>query len=220
MQILSHRGFWETKEERNTRAAFERSFTLGFGTETDVRDSGGQLYISHDPVVISEATGHNTSGPMTAEEFFDLYVRMGNDLPLAINIKADGLQARLREMLAAYGVTNSFVFDMSIPDTLGYIKLDMPFYTRQSEYEPEPALYEHAAGVWMDCFINEWFTEADIARHLDAGKQVCLVSPDLHQRPYEPFWERLHGWSVSARQELMLCTDHPTHAKRVFNDEN
>jgi hypothetical protein len=220
IQILSHRGFWEAKEERNTLTAFERSFHHGFGLETDVRDSGGRLYISHDPVEISDAAGHNSGGPMTAEAFFDLYRKIGNGLPLAINIKSDGLQTRLRDMLSAYDVTNYFVFDMSVPDTLGYVKLGMPFFTRESEYEPEPALYDAAAGVWMDCFKGEWFTEADIARHLDAGKQVCLVSPELHQRPHGPFWERLRGWSVAARPELMLCTDFPTQAKRMFIDED
>ncbi|HDG1702299.1 TPA: hypothetical protein PFE33_004667, partial [Kluyvera ascorbata] len=34
--------------EKNTQTAFERSFSLGFGTETDIRDFGGELVISHD----------------------------------------------------------------------------------------------------------------------------------------------------------------------------
>ena len=48
MKILSHRGFWREVAEKNKLVAFDYSFSLGFGTETDVRDFGGELVISHD----------------------------------------------------------------------------------------------------------------------------------------------------------------------------
>ena len=48
MKILSHRGYWKAPIEKNTREAFVRSFALGFGTETDIRDYMGELVISHD----------------------------------------------------------------------------------------------------------------------------------------------------------------------------
>ena len=48
MQVISHRGYWKTAAEKNTATAFARSFEMGFGTETDVRDLNGLLVISHD----------------------------------------------------------------------------------------------------------------------------------------------------------------------------
>ena len=48
MLILSHRGYWISPIEKNKDVAFNRSFSLGFGTETDVRDCAGKLVISHD----------------------------------------------------------------------------------------------------------------------------------------------------------------------------
>jgi hypothetical protein len=49
MQILSHRRYWKMDSEKNTKIAFERSFSLGFGTETDLmRDFGRKIVISHD----------------------------------------------------------------------------------------------------------------------------------------------------------------------------
>ena len=52
IEVISHRGYWKTPEERNAPVAFERSFSLGFGTETDVRDcvrdGVSELVISHD----------------------------------------------------------------------------------------------------------------------------------------------------------------------------
>ena len=48
MIILSHRGYWKSEKERNQEVAFHRSFDLGYGTETDIRDIQGKLVISHD----------------------------------------------------------------------------------------------------------------------------------------------------------------------------
>ena len=41
MKILSHRGWWQNENEKNTILAFQRSFQNSFGTEMDIRDYGG-----------------------------------------------------------------------------------------------------------------------------------------------------------------------------------
>lgn len=207
MKILSHRGYWKTAAEKNTLQAFDRSFSLGLGTETDLRDLHGQLVISHDPA------GEPSLG---ADAFFQAYTRHALDQPLALNIKADGLQGLLAAALSKHDIQDYFVFDMSIPDMLGYIRAGLRVFSRQSEYEPVPALYEHASGVWIDCFETEWVTEKTLAGHLAARKQVCIVSPELHKRPYQDYWEKLSKMSVSSDSNIMLCTDFPEEAQRVF----
>jgi hypothetical protein len=211
MEILSHRGYWKTPEEKNTRVAFERSFRLGFGTETDVRDRLGELVISHDMP---------DSNALSLDEFLSIYAEIGNDAPLALNIKADGLQAKLREALSQYQVENYFVFDMAVPDALGYLRADLTAFTRHSEYESRPSFYEQAAGVWLDCFHSEWFEAQDIRNHLTAGKEVCLVSPDLHRRPHEPFWAWLKLEGLAHTEGLMLCTDFPEAARAFFHGDH
>jgi len=210
MQVLSHRGYWKTAEEKNTEIAFTRSFTLGFGTETDVRDWNGQLVISHDPP---------TGQPMLLETFLTLYKKHGDGLPLALNVKADGLQKSLLSALEANNVRNYFVFDMSVPDTLLYLNLGMNVFTRHSEYEPNPAFYEIAKGVWMDCFEGDWMTDNDILSHLKANKQVCLVSPDLHKREHFSFWNAILAWKLHRENHLLLCTDNPEQAREFFHEE-
>lgn len=207
MQILSHRGYWKTPEERNTLTAFERSFRLGFGTETDVRDLDGRLVISHDPP---------SAEALPAETFFELYRQCGMGLPLALNIKADGLQSLLIRSLTEFAITNYFVFDMSVPDLLVSLRQGLTVFTRQSEYEREPALLAPAAGVWMDCFENEWMQIESIESHLSQGKRVCLVSPELHRRDPSLFWSHLKTWSLSASANLLLCTDLPEEALAYF----
>lgn len=208
MKILSHRGYWKLPEERNTEVAFHRSFGLGFGTETDFRDLNGQLVISHDIA---------TEGAMPASQFFEIYKQYESNLHLAINIKSDGLQGLLRVALEKYNITNYFLFDMSVPDGLAYVRQGgFQIFTRQSEYERMPSFYEDAQGVWMDMFLSDWIEERDIAAHLEKGKKVCIVSPDLHKRAYLPFWERLNRMSIIKSDNLMLCTDFPEEAKNVF----
>ncbi|MBV9945681.1 MAG: hypothetical protein JOZ69_02410 [Myxococcales bacterium] len=207
--ILSHRGLWRSPEEKNTPDAFARSFSLGFGTETDVRDAGGRLVISHDPP---------GDGALPLHSFFEIYNRYGAGLPLALNVKADGLQPLLHDHLSAYGIRNYFCFDMSIPDTRGYLARGLAAFTRQSEYEPRPAFYDRVAGVWLDAFEWDWIAQADVETHVAAGKRVCIVSPELHRRPHEAFWRAMRGWRFAAKRgDVLLCTDRPLEAKECFD---
>jgi hypothetical protein len=206
MKILSHRGYWKKTAEKNTKEAFARSFELGFGTETDVRDALGKLLISHDPP---------RGGEISFEEMLKLHSSVDKRLPLALNVKADGLQVMAAELLRIHGLTEYFFFDMSVPDMIGYHKQGLRFFTRQSELEPEPLLLKESAGAWMDHFYSDWITESAVAPYLEANKQVCLVSPDLHKRDHRAFWESLATWDSRYDDRLMLCTDLPEEA-RVF----
>lgn len=207
MIILSHRGYWKTPAEKNTTAAFARSFHLGFGTETDLRDLGGDLVVAHDPPA---------PGTLPAATLFGVYQGIGGSLPLALNIKADGLQKLLPPLLAAYQVSHWFVFDMSVPDALGWLRVGAPTFTRHSDVEPHPPYYPQAAGVWLDGFQADWWDAAVVRRHLDAGKQVCVVSPELHGRDPRPAWDRLAAAGLGADPRAMLCTDRPEDAREVL----
>lgn len=208
MKILAHRGWWTKAEEKNALIAFERAFALGVGIETDLRDHHGEIVISHDPPV----------DPVpTFKDFLDCRAASGARTPLALNIKSDGLERKLGEMLGAYADLEYFVFDMSLPATLGFRREGMSFFTRQSEFEPEPLLYEDAAGVWLDCFEREWYDDALLGGHLAAGKQLCLVSPELHGREHQAFWHRLKATGFAGNPQLMLCTDYPQQALEFFH---
>ncbi len=207
MIVLSHRGLWREPDEKNSVEAFHCSFSLGFGTETDLRDRNGKLVISHD-VANHEA--------IPAELFFSIYSKYAQDLTIALNIKSDGLQTLLLEFLTLYEIKNYFVFDMAIPDMISYINSGIRVFTRQSDYEIDPVLYSSAKGVWMDCFNQDWIDEKIIENHLNKGKQVCIVSPELHKRDFHNFWKKLKNMSISGSPDLMLCTDHPEEAKKFF----
>lgn len=206
MIVLAHRGWWEHAGEKNSLQAFERALRAGYGIETDIRDCMGQLVISHDPP--------SSADLMTLDDFLALYRQEDSTAPLALNIKADGLQAGVLDSLARHGVANYFVFDMAVPDALGYLSRGAPTFTRHSRYESSPSFYGEAKGVWVDCFDGELCSNAAISAHLQAGKTVALVSPELHRKPYEAAWQR---WKSLTDVSMMLCTDFPDKADRYFN---
>ena len=210
MVILSHRGYWGNDIEKNSRASFERSFELGLGIETDIRDYNGELVISHDIA---------NKDCMLVQDLFEIYVKYDNSFPLALNIKSDGLQVKLKRLILKYGIKNYFVFDSSIPDGLGYLKHNFNYFTRQSEYEPFPACYGVSTGVWIDEFKGHWVTVNDVSQHVNNGKTVCIVSPELHKRKYKKEWQ--HYQEIEKKlgiNNLMICTDHPKKAKEFFNE--
>jgi len=199
LQILAHRGNWKIPAEKNSLAALTLALRQGFGLETDVRDLAGELVVSHDPPL---------PGALPLRTLCEEYRACNANGTLALNIKADGLAQPLRLMLAEYGIQNYFVFDMSVPDMLAYARDEMPFFTRVSELETVPVLLERASGIWLDAFHSDWYDSAPIRDYLAAGKQVCVVSPELHRRPKDDVWRMLRMAGDSDGQ-LLCCTDFP-----------
>lgn len=208
MQILAHRGYWNAEIVNNSPDALRKALEYGYGFESDVRDYCGKLVISHN---IADKYSQDVN------EVFGWLREYQDNFCFAINIKADGLKDQLVNALNAYQLKNYFTFDMSIPQMIEYKEKKIKFFTRQSEVEAQPVLYYDAAGVWIDGFFGEeWITETLLKRHLEAGKQVCLVSPDLHGREYRAFWKRIRNYQIDFAQ-IMLCTDHPDEAREYFD---
>lgn len=204
MKIISHRGYWHELTEKNTETAFRRSFELGFGTETDVRDCMGELVISHDVP---------RGGEMPLIKLLSL-VGVDEHL-LAINIKADGLARILSETMTKYNRANWFVFDMSIPDMRDHLAAGNPVFARMSEVEKAHVWFDRIEGIWLDSFENEWFDLALIGSLIHMGKRVCVVSSELHGRDHNGLWSKL--LPLTKEDRLILCTDFPDKAKEYFD---
>lgn len=216
MKIISHRGFWNNEIQKNSKESFINSFTQDFGTETDIRDLNGRLVISHDLPIEKDLE-------LDFDAFLKLYKDFSNPdkaLPLALNIKADGLQDLLINSLQKFKVENYFLFDMSIPDQLQFIKRNCKVFTRQSEYENIPALYDNAIGVWLDAFEGLWYNGEIINKHLMNEKLICIVSSDLHKRDYLEQWKFIKENLFHCNENIILCTDFPIEAKKYFHENN
>ena len=210
MKILSHRGYWKAAPEKNTETAFVRSFSMGYGTETDVRDCGGRLLISHDM-----PAGNEIEFPALLDMADQEREKAGlQSLPLALNVKADGMANAMRPLLDRHPLLDAFVFDMSVPDMRAYFEAGIPVFTRMSEVEQAPAWLDRSSGVWLDSFVPEWYENKVISELLKTGKRVCVVSSELHKRDHKALWQQL--LPLVDEDGLMLCTDLPEDASSFF----
>lgn len=202
MDILCHRGLWTERSEHNSLAAFRAAWARGWGLELDVRDLDGTVVVSHDPP-------RHGGGALTLDELLTAYAADGQGTTLAVNVKSDGLAGSVTPALQA--VTDAyFVFDMSVPDALHWLRASATTYTRWSDVEPDPLLLQQCAGVWLDAFHDDtWWSEHDVRSVLEAGTRVAVVSPELHGRDPKPLWDRLARSGLAAEPGLLLCTDLP-----------
>lgn len=210
MKLLAHRGLWFNRDERNTLSALFKGLDEGYGLETDVRDLNGQLVISHD-IPISDSA-------VPLEKLLQYYSDGGFTSTLGLNIKADGLQEKLCQQLKDHNIKDYFVFDMSVPDTLGYLNLGMNTFIRRSDLEHHPKLSPRAQGVWLDEMIEPWIDAGVIMAQAAEADAVCIVSGELHGREHVLQWAQIKG-AINLgcpTGKLLLCTDFPHEAERYF----
>lgn len=209
VKILAHRGYWNKEISKNSSTALKQAIDHGYGFESDIRDYAGKLVISHNP-----ANENNQD----AAEIFHWLAEQQDRFCFAINIKADGLGELLLEQIEKNQIKNYFAFDMSVPQMVEYDNLGLKYFTRQSEIETIPVMYEKASGIWLDGFWGtDWITEELLNRHIECNKKICIVSPELHKREFKIFWNRLKEFRTDFSQ-ILLCTDYPVEAKDIFKD--
>jgi hypothetical protein len=166
MKFISHRR--NTIEELNVTPT-------EFGVEVDIRSDHGRLIIQHDPF----ASG----------EDFEAWLKHYHHDILILNVKEEGLEARLIEQMQQHHITDYFFLDQSFPFLIKWSTLgERHCAVRVSEFESiETALT--LAGkidwVWVDCFTHFPLTGSDARLLQDAGFKLCLVSPELQGRPAE-----------------------------------
>ncbi len=209
MNIICHRGCWTNENDKNTWNSLIKSLDLGYGIETDIRDHNGRLVISHDPV--------GTELPLELESLLIYYSFNKCTTCLALNIKSDGLHKMVAVLMREYDINNFFVFDMSIPDSLNYHKFKIPSAFRLSEYEVSNSLISNSKWIWLDAFKGDWYTTEMVKYWISEDKNVCVVSPELHSRPYLDSWHKLA--SLKSEKKIYLCTDLFLEASDFFKNE-
>jgi hypothetical protein len=191
MKIIAHR--------RNTLEEL-RLTPPEMGIEVDIRSFGNKLAMHHDPFV---------DGP-SFEEWLSEY-RHGT---LILNVKEEGLESRLIDLMEQRNIRDYFFLDQSFPFLIKYAKLGVRrCAVRVSEYESIETASSLAGlidWIWVDCFTKFPLSEADGVRLKQMGFKLCLVSPELQGR---------HGASeIPTLRRLLLergiaadavCTKYP-----------
>jgi hypothetical protein len=140
--------------------------------EFDIRDRGEKIIVQHDPYKNGVC-------------FEDFLPYLKNSF-LIVNIKSEGIEYRVLELLKEYDITNFFLLDCSIPmiyklSNMGEKRIAVRF----SEFENLDSVLQwkdKVEWVWVDCFYSYILTkESEKILHENDFK-ICLVSPELQGR--------------------------------------
>lgn len=191
--IYAHRGMWESVDNQNTLDSCLLAKKHDFGVELDVRSNFGNLYLSHDQ-----------DKSRTTNLFSEV---MNLRVPIAINLKEDGLLKRISKMSNLMKVPGTFVFDGSLPEMVQARKMGISHALRISEYEEK--LPWDPDFVWLDSFESDWWVNSESIFDMFAKQNVVVVSPELHGRESGEVWHYLKSITKSKNLKIGICTDEP-----------
>lgn len=191
MKIIAHR--------RNTINELNASPTK-YGVEVDIRSCGNKLIIHHDPFVDGES--------------FDDWVAAYRHGTLILNVKEEGLEARLIALMKSHGIDDYFFLDQSFPFLVKWANMgERRCAIRVSEFESIATALTLAGKVdwvWVDCFTRFPLSEDDARRLKEAGFRLCLVSPELQGRDAATEIPQLAKLLVERNiQADAVCTKRP-----------
>lgn len=210
MKIIAHRGLWNSDIPKNSLKALVGAIENKYGIETDVRDFKGKVVVSHDMPIDNFLLLKSIEKKL-----------MQSEMPVALNIKSDGLANNIKELISRGVLKDYFAFDMSLPQMVEYAKENINFFTHISDVMMVPPLIKESSckGIWVDCFYSLWYDKEKIKELLKFDKILCFVSEELHGRENLIQWKILKDFKSECKQcNIYLCTDFPEKAKEYFND--
>lgn len=155
----------------NTRESL-KSIPEKYGIEVDIRSHGDNLIVNHDPFV---------SG-----EYFEDWITAYNHSMLILNVKEEGLETRLLNLMEKWGIEDFFFLDQSFPFLVKTsLAGERRCAARVSEYEPVDIALSLAPKIdwlWVDCFTKFPLSKHNAKRLKETSLKLCLVSPELQGR--------------------------------------
>jgi hypothetical protein len=159
---------------RNTIAELQAT-PKKYGVEVDIRSDSGRLMIHHDALV----KGEN----------FEDWLKHYEHGTLILNVKEEGLETHLIEIMKQHQISDYFFLDQSFPFLIKWSNLgEHHCAVRVSEFESIESALTLAGKidwVWVDCFTRFPLTGGDAKKLQEAGFKLCIVSPELQGRSAE-----------------------------------
>ncbi len=178
------------------------SVPVEYGVEIDLRDQNGRVILSHEP--------------FCGGEEFEKYLKHYKHKHLILNIKSERIEEKVLEHIKERGIKDYFFLDSSFP--MIYLlssKNEKNIALRFSEFERIDtilAMRGKARWVWVDCFTKLPINKKNYAALKNAGFKLCLVSPELQNRP-----EDINNYCNYLQKERILfdavCTKTANIAK-------
>ena len=145
-------------------------FGAADGIEFDIRDTGGDIVVQHDPF-------------LGGQLFTDFLKFCPSNKFYIVNVKSEGIERRAIADLEAHGIMQFFLLDCSIPMMVRLGKEgERRLAVRLSEYESlatVEAMASFVSWVWVDVFTQLPLTSFVETFLRNRGLKLCLVSPEL-----------------------------------------
>ena len=146
-----------------------------YGIEIDIRSESNQLILHHDPYVVGQSF----------EEWLDHFQHN----TLILNVKEEGLENKILDLMKSKNIKNYFFLDQSFPFLVKSAKLgERNCAVRVSEFESIDTALSLASmidWVWVDCFSKFPLTKNEARLLKESSLRLCIVSPELHGRNAE-----------------------------------
>lgn len=170
------------------------------GVEVDIHAYGEELTVTHDAFVAG----------VSFERWLDAF-----DHSLVIlNVKEEGIEMRVRELVLERGIGDFFFLDLTFPMLVKMVANgESRCAVRVSDYESirTPLAFEKKVDwIWLDAFrpgLPLDFAECDELRR--SGFRICLVSPELHGRSVDEIRSLRHAIDRQGICIDAVCTKAP-----------
>ena len=170
------------------------------GVEVDIRSHDKELIIHHDPFQKGDS--------------FIKWLSFFKHKILILNVKEEGLETRLLELMDQHNIEDFFFLDQSFPFLRKTaIMGEHRCAVRISEFESIETvltLTGMVEWVWVDCFSHFPLTSLQTNTLQKKGFKLCFVSPELQGRSelshITKFRKDIESLEI---QGDAVCTKHP-----------
>jgi len=192
------------KHRVNTSAALIEVPTK-YGVEIDLRLFQGELILAHDP--------------FEAGEKFENWLENYRHDSIILNVKEDGLENLVTELLSKRGISKYFFLDQPFPTLRKSAKAGIPVAVRLSEYEPPINLRDlEVKWAWLDSFNGKWDYLDEYSEWFRRSEMnLCVVSPELQGRTNPDELQLILSKLEKIKQNpSAVCTKYPEEWERLL----
>ncbi len=199
MIIIHHR--------RNTINELQKT-DFRFGIEVDIRSNNGELIIEHDPFKIGAK--------------FKDWLKFYNHKVLILNVKEEGLEQNLFDIMKINSIENYFLLDQTFPSLIKTsFNGNRNSAVRLSEFESIETVVNLSSKinwVWIDMFSRFPIDKKKYLLLKNIGYKLCIVSPELHNNPDI---EIFNLYKLLKKEKIncdAVCTKKPFLWEKLINN--
>lgn len=160
-----------------------------YGVEVDLRDFNERLILQHDPFKDGDD--------------FETFLKQYNHGTMILNIKSEGIELKVLDLLKKYKIDKYFFLDSSFP-MINFLSLNgqKNIALRFSEFEGLDticSMFKKVHWVWVDCFSKLPITKESYKILKKNNFRLCLVSPELQNQE-----SKLEKYKLQLQKEGMV----------------